>query len=73
MRIGNGAFDQKQHDVWGAVLDSVYIHMRSSDRLDDRIWPILKHQVERRSSNWHEPDPGIWEVRGEPQHFTARR
>ena len=73
VRIGNGAFDQKQHDVWGAVLDSAYIHMRSSDRLDDRIWPILKHQVEQALAHWHEPDAGMWEVRGEPQHFTSSK
>ena len=42
VRIGNGAYDQRQHDVWGAVLDSVYIHTRSVDRLDERLWPILK-------------------------------
>ena len=43
VRIGNGAYDQHQHDVWGAVLDSVYLHTRSRDRLDERLWPILKH------------------------------
>ncbi len=73
VRIGNGAFDQKQHDVWGAVLDSVYLHTRSRDRLDDRLWPILKHQVECALQNWREPDRGIWEVRGEPQHFTSSK
>jgi GH15 family glucan-1,4-alpha-glucosidase len=73
VRIGNGAFDQKQHDVWGAVLDSAYIHMRSSDRLDDRIWPILKHQVEQALAHWHEADAGMWEMRGEPKHFTSSK
>ena len=42
------AYDQRQHDVWGAVLDSVYIHTRSRDRLDERIWPMLRRQVECR-------------------------
>ena len=73
VRIGNGAYDQKQHDVWGAVLDSAYIHMRSSDRLDDRIWPILRFQVEQALEHWHEPDAGMWEVRGRPQHFTSSK
>ena len=67
VRIGNGAFDQQQHDVWGAVLDSVYLHTRSRDRLDERIWPILYRQVECAIKYWREPDRGIWEVRGEPQ------
>jgi GH15 family glucan-1,4-alpha-glucosidase len=73
VRIGNGAFDQKQHDVWGAVLDSVYIHTRSRDRLDDRLWPILNRQVECAIKYWREPDSGIWEVRGEPKHFTSSK
>ena len=46
VRIGNGAYRQRQHDVWGAVLDSVAIHTRSVERLDERLWPILKRQVE---------------------------
>jgi alpha,alpha-trehalase len=73
VRIGNGAFDQQQHDVWGAVLDSVYIHTRSRDRLDERLWPILYRQVECAIKYWREPDRGIWEVRGEPQHFTSSK
>ena len=73
VRIGNGAHNQKQHDVWGAVLDSVYLHVRSRDHLDDRIWPLLTHQVESALKHWREPDSGIWEVRGEPQHFTSSK
>ena len=48
VRVGNGAYRQEQHDVWGALLDSIYLHTKSRDHLDDRIWPIVKHQVERR-------------------------
>jgi GH15 family glucan-1,4-alpha-glucosidase len=70
VRIGNGAYDQDQHDVWGAVLDSIYLHTRSRDQLPDRLWPIIKRQVEAALSHWREPDRGIWEVRGEPKHFT---
>jgi GH15 family glucan-1,4-alpha-glucosidase len=70
VRIGNGAYDQDQHDVWGAVLDSIYLHTRSRDQLPDRLWPIIKRQVEAAIAAWREPDRGIWEVRGEPQHFT---
>ena len=70
VRIGNGAYGQRQHDMWGAVLDSVFLHARSRDRLDERIWPILVNQVEAALTHWREPDRGIWEVRGEPQHFT---
>jgi len=73
VRIGNGAYDQQQHDVWGAVLDSIYLHTRSRDQLPDRLWPIIKRQVEATLEHWHEPDRGIWEVRGEPKHFTSSK
>lgn len=73
MRIGNAAYDQAQHDVWGAVLDSVYLHTRSREQLPEALWPVLKRQVEAAIRHWHEPDRGIWEVRGEPQHFTSSK
>jgi alpha,alpha-trehalase len=73
VRIGNGAYDQQQNDVWGAVLDSIYLHTRSRDQLPDRLWPIIKRQVEEALSHWREPDRGIWEVRGEPKHFTSSK
>ena len=73
VRVGNGAFDQKQHDVWGALLDSFYLHTRSRDRIDDRVWPILVRQVEQAIEHWREPDRGIWEVRGDPKHFTSSK
>ncbi len=73
VHIGNGAYNQKQHDVWGAVLDSVYLHTKSRDYLPEVVWPILKRAVECAIENWKTPDRGIWEVRGEPQHFTSSK
>ena len=73
VRIGNGAWDQRQHDVWGVLLDSVYLHTRSRDRLDERRWPMLVRQVEAALAHWREPDQGMWEVRGPAQHFTASK
>jgi GH15 family glucan-1,4-alpha-glucosidase len=73
VRIGNGAYNQDQHDVWGAVLDSIYLHTKSRDQLPDRLWPIIKRQVETALERWREPDRGIWEVRGEPKHFTSSK
>jgi GH15 family glucan-1,4-alpha-glucosidase len=73
VRIGNGAFDQKQLDVWGAILDSVWIHTKSRDTLDERLWPILTGFVESAIKHWGDPDRGIWEVRGEPKHFTSSK
>jgi GH15 family glucan-1,4-alpha-glucosidase len=73
VRVGNAAYKQDQHDVWGALLDSVYIHTRSRDSLDDRVWKILSRQVEEAIEHWREPDRGIWEVRGDPKHFTSSK
>ncbi|WP_164545036.1 glycoside hydrolase family 15 protein [Antribacter gilvus] len=73
VRVGNAAYQQRQHDVWGAVLDSVYLHTRSREQLPESLWPILKRQVEEAAKHWHKPDRGIWEVRGEPQHFTSSK
>jgi GH15 family glucan-1,4-alpha-glucosidase len=73
VRIGNAAYAQRQHDVWGALLDSVYLHAKSADHLDNRIWPILGNQVNAALKHWREPDAGIWEVRGEPKHFTSSK
>jgi len=73
VRIGNAADKQEQHDVWGALLDSVYLHTRSRDSLDDRVWKLLVRQVEAAIERWSEPDRGIWEVRGEPKHFTSSK
>ena len=73
VRIGNGAFNQKQHDVWGVLLDSVYLHAKSRDLLPERSWNIVTAQVEQAIQHWREPDRGIWEVRGEPMHFTSSK
>jgi GH15 family glucan-1,4-alpha-glucosidase len=73
VRIGNGAYSHRQHDVWGTILDSFYLHTKSRDGLPDRFWPILTKQVEEAIRHWREPDRGIWEVRGEPKHFTSSK
>ncbi len=73
VRAGNDAHKQEQHDVWGAVLDSVYLHTKSRDHLPERIWPIMVKQVQDAIANWRDPDRGIWEVRGETKHFTSSK
>jgi GH15 family glucan-1,4-alpha-glucosidase len=73
VRIGNGAFDQRQNDVFGAVLDSVLMHTRRSQRLPRRLWPIVQTQAECATRVWREPDQGIWEARGEPQHYVSSK
>jgi GH15 family glucan-1,4-alpha-glucosidase len=73
VRIGNGAFDQRQNDVFGAVLDSILLHTRRSERLPRRLWPIVRTQAECATNVWREPDQGIWEARGEPKHYVSSK
>jgi GH15 family glucan-1,4-alpha-glucosidase len=73
VRIGNAAYVQKQHDVWGSVIESVYLHAESRDHVPERWWPILQRQVEQALEHWREPDCGMWEVRGEPKHFVSSK
>jgi GH15 family glucan-1,4-alpha-glucosidase len=73
VRIGNGAFDQRQNDVFGAVLDSILLHTRRSQRLPRRLWPIVQAQAACATSVWRNPDQGIWEARGKPQHYVSSK
>ena len=73
VRIGNGAFDQRQNDVFGAVLDSILRHTERSQRLPRRLWPIVEAQAECASKVWQQPDQGIWEARGAPQHYVSSK
>jgi GH15 family glucan-1,4-alpha-glucosidase len=73
VRIGNGAFDQRQNDVFGAVLDSILLHTRRSQHLPRRLWPLVQSQAECAISAWREPDQGIWEARGKPQHYVSSK
>jgi alpha,alpha-trehalase len=74
VRIGNGAYDQRQNDVWGSLLDSIYIHekaLRGRGKLTDR--ELIRYQVEAAISAWPHPDQGIWESRGDPQHYVSSK
>jgi GH15 family glucan-1,4-alpha-glucosidase len=73
VRVGNGAFDQRQNDVYGAALDSILLHTRRSERLPRRLWPIVKQQAECAARVWREPDQGIWEARGKPKHYVSSK
>jgi alpha,alpha-trehalase len=73
VRVGNGAFDQRQNDVYGAVLDSVLLHTRRSQRLPRRLWPIVESQASCATKVWRNPDQGIWEARGKPQHYVSSK
>jgi alpha,alpha-trehalase len=73
VRVGNAAYRQRQHDVWGALLDSIYLHTKSRDGVAESTWRIARRQVDEAIAHWREPDRGIWEVRGEPRHFTSSK
>ena len=64
VRVGNAAYNQRQHDVWGAVLDSVYLHARSREQLPESLWPVLKRQVEQAIEHWE---------RARPRHLGGAR
>src|SRR5262249_8546369 len=60
-------------DDWVACLCSVLRPAPSRAQLPESLWPVLKRQVERAAAHWEEPDRGIWEIRGEPQHFVSSK
>ncbi len=73
VRVGNGAYDQRQHDIWGAVLDSIWLHAKAVDGIGEQAWELLCRPVENAIAHWREPDRGIWEIRGQPQHFVSSK
>ena len=74
VRVGNDAWDQRQHDVWGMLLSAVYVQFRGhAAQMLEPAWNGLAGLVDAALVHWREPDQGIWEVRGSPQHFTASK
>jgi GH15 family glucan-1,4-alpha-glucosidase len=73
VRVGNGAYDQRQNDVFGAALDSILLHTRRSQRLPRRLWPVVQAQAQCANKVWREPDQGIWEARGAPKHYVSSK
>ena len=73
VRVGNSAYNQRQNDVFGAVLDSILLHSRRSLRLPRRLWPLVEAQAECAAKAWREPDQGIWEARGAPRHYVSSK
>ncbi|WP_024803623.1 glycoside hydrolase family 15 protein [Nocardia sp. BMG51109] len=73
VRVGNDAYQQQQHDIWGTILDSVHLHVKAHRHVPEALWPLLERQVRAAIEHWREPDRGLWEVRGEPRHFTSSK
>ena len=73
VRVGNAAYKQRQNDVFGALLDSIYIHAKTREGVPQSMIPIVFSQAEAAVDNWRLPDQGIWEARGEPKHYVSSK
>ena len=73
VRIGNAAYDQQQNDVYGALVDSMYVHSRADRTVPPQVWPIIADQVESAAKIWNQPDQGIWEARGPAKHYVSSK
>ena len=70
VRIGNGAYNQMQLDIYGELMDSVYLYNKYGSPISYDLWGHLEQLVNWVCDNWTRTDAGIWEVRGEQQHFV---
>jgi GH15 family glucan-1,4-alpha-glucosidase len=73
VRIGNGAYDQLQLDIYGELMDSVYLYNKHGDMIPHDLWLDLERLINWVCDNWHRPDEGIWEVRGGQREFLYSR
>ncbi len=74
VRVGNAAWDQHQNDVWGMILDAVDTHVRQgAAQIASHTWEGIASLVDAAIKHAGDPDQGIWEIRGDPQHFTASK
>ena len=73
VRIGNAAYKQRQMDIFGEFMDALYISTKARGKPSYGLWKKIVRIVEWLCDNWHLPDHGIWESRGEPQAFLSGR
>jgi GH15 family glucan-1,4-alpha-glucosidase len=73
VRIGNGAYGQLQLDIYGELMDSIYLYNKYGEPIHHDLWMNLRRLVDWVTENWHRPDEGIWEVRGGQQEFLYSR
>jgi GH15 family glucan-1,4-alpha-glucosidase len=73
VRIGNGAADQLQLDIYGELIDSVYLYNKYGTPIYHDAWSDLCRLIEWICANWDQPDEGIWETRGGRKDFTYSR
>lgn len=70
VRVGNGAYGQLQLDIYGELMDSVYLYNKYGTPISYDLWKHLRRLINWVCDNWQRPDEGIWEVRGGQQHFV---
>lgn len=73
VRIGNGAYEQVQLDIYGELMDSVYLYDKYTEPIAYNLWISLSKQIDWVCHNWKREDEGIWEVRGGKKHFLYSR
>jgi GH15 family glucan-1,4-alpha-glucosidase len=70
VRIGNGAYNQLQLDIYGELMDSVYLYNKYGSLISSELWSDLRRLINWISDNWQRVDHGVWETRGGPRHFV---
>jgi GH15 family glucan-1,4-alpha-glucosidase len=73
VRVGNDAYGQLQLDIYGELMDSVYLYNKHGEPISYDFWKDLERQMDWLSANWGQPDDGIWEVRGGKKNFLCSR
>jgi GH15 family glucan-1,4-alpha-glucosidase len=73
VRLGNETYDQLQLDLYGAVLDAVYLYNRYGAPLDYDVWQSMRTILNWLSENWRQPDAGMWEFRDQRRHFVSSK
>ena len=73
VRVGNAAYRQRQLDIYGELIDSLYLHDKYGEATSHDLWHRMAAIVDWVSEHWNQPDEGIWEVRSERRHFLSAR
>ena len=73
VRIGNAAADQRQLDIYGEMIDSIYLYNKYGSPIHHETWENVRRIVDWLCENWDQPDEGIWETRGGQKDFTYSR
>jgi GH15 family glucan-1,4-alpha-glucosidase len=73
VRIGNAAYSQLQLDAYGDLMDCAFLLQKAGRPISRDLWPFLRSTADHVTRVWQQPDQGIWEMRGPPQHFVASK